>query len=391
MRGGAARPRRRSAAREPDLAVVFASGAHLAAPRRRSRASRRAVEPRRSSAAAPAACSAPAASSSREPRWPCGPPRSTTAATVTPVPRTGSRRRRRPWLDGLPELDGASGVIMLSDPYTFPTDAVLCASSPTRRAGRAGARRARRAPGRDEGTGALFFGEEVCADGAVGVRCDGVEMLPCVSQGAAPLGPRGDDHGGRGQRDPRARRPPGARDGRADHRRAVAARAGADRRRAADRDRDRRRQARVRAGRLPRPRRARRRPRLRRARRRRGRASGTGRAAARPRRAFGRRGPAPRAPRCGSRRWRATRRRARSCSPATAAGSAMFGPGDHDAAMVAARARRRPGGRVLRRRRDRAGGRAQLPARRSPRRSARVPGSRCRASTRDGTQLHSPP
>ena len=26
-------------------------------------------------------------------------------------------------------------------------------------------------------------------DGAVGVRFDGVEMLPCVSQGAAPIGP----------------------------------------------------------------------------------------------------------------------------------------------------------------------------------------------------------
>ena len=34
-------------------------------------------------------------------------------------------------------------------------------------------------------------------------------MLPCVSQGAAPLGPRGDDHRRRGQRDPRAGRAAG--------------------------------------------------------------------------------------------------------------------------------------------------------------------------------------
>ena len=35
----------------------------------------------------------------------------------------------------------------------------------------------------------LFFGDEVVSDGAVGVRLDGVEMLPMVSQGAAPIGP----------------------------------------------------------------------------------------------------------------------------------------------------------------------------------------------------------
>ena len=36
---------------------------------------------------------------------------------------------------------------------------------------------------------ALFLGEEVVDGGAVGVRLDGVEILPCVSQGAAPIGP----------------------------------------------------------------------------------------------------------------------------------------------------------------------------------------------------------
>ena len=35
----------------------------------------------------------------------------------------------------------------------------------------------------------LFIGDEVVDDGAVGVRLDGVEMLPMVSQGATPLGP----------------------------------------------------------------------------------------------------------------------------------------------------------------------------------------------------------
>ena len=35
----------------------------------------------------------------------------------------------------------------------------------------------------------LFVGDEVVHDGAVGLRLDGVELLPCVSQGATPLGP----------------------------------------------------------------------------------------------------------------------------------------------------------------------------------------------------------
>src|SRR4029077_8298183 len=40
-----------------------------------------------------------------------------------------------------------------------------------------------------EDTGALFHGDEVCEGGAGGVRFDGVELLPCVSQGAVPVGP----------------------------------------------------------------------------------------------------------------------------------------------------------------------------------------------------------
>jgi small ligand-binding sensory domain FIST len=39
-----------------------------------------------------------------------------------------------------------------------------------------------------DGAGALFVDQEVHANGAVGVSLSGVEMLPCVSQGAAPLG-----------------------------------------------------------------------------------------------------------------------------------------------------------------------------------------------------------
>ena len=90
-------------------------------------------------------------------------------------------------LAGLPDLEGATGAILLADPLSFPTDAVLRFLSDATPllpllGGVASARTA-------EGAPALFFGEEVLDAGAVGVRLDGVEVLPCVSQGAAPIGP----------------------------------------------------------------------------------------------------------------------------------------------------------------------------------------------------------
>ncbi|MGZ8633528.1 MAG: FIST signal transduction protein [Solirubrobacteraceae bacterium] len=90
-------------------------------------------------------------------------------------------------LAGLPDLEGATGAILLADPFSFPTDAVLrflSESTPllSLLGGVASAATA-------QGTPALFFGEELVDSGAVGVRLDGVEVLPCVSQGAAPIGP----------------------------------------------------------------------------------------------------------------------------------------------------------------------------------------------------------
>ncbi len=89
-------------------------------------------------------------------------------------------------ITGLPGLVGSSGLLILSDPYSFPTDAaleLLAEGAPTVAVlgGIASARTA-------VGDGALFFGERVLDHGAVGVSLQGVEMLPCVSQGAAPLG-----------------------------------------------------------------------------------------------------------------------------------------------------------------------------------------------------------
>jgi len=89
-------------------------------------------------------------------------------------------------LTGMPELDGAAGAILLADPATFPTDAVLrFLSDSTPMISLLGGL----ASGRSGAGAVLFMGEDVLDEGAVGVRLDGVEMLPCVSQGATPIGP----------------------------------------------------------------------------------------------------------------------------------------------------------------------------------------------------------
>jgi small ligand-binding sensory domain FIST len=90
-------------------------------------------------------------------------------------------------LSGMPDLAGAAGAILLADPVSFPTDAVLrFLSDATPMLPLLGGL----ASGRtlDDET-MLFVDDEVVAEGAVGVRLDGVEVLPAVSQGAAPIGP----------------------------------------------------------------------------------------------------------------------------------------------------------------------------------------------------------
>ena len=87
---------------------------------------------------------------------------------------------------GLPEDPQSTATILLSDPFSFPADQALaelgerCPAVPV-----LGGVASARTP---QGSGALFLGETVCETGAVGVSLDGVELFPCVSQGAAPLG-----------------------------------------------------------------------------------------------------------------------------------------------------------------------------------------------------------
>src|SRR4051812_19918073 len=169
-----------------DLAIVFASGAHLAAPESTLEGVHEALAP-----GGLVGCGAGGVLG-------CGREgEDGTAVSVLALSLEGGRAEpfhanARPVddgvvIEGLPSLAGADGAVLMPDPYSFPTDAIL-ADLRDRAPGvpvMGGVSSARTL----DGAGALFFGDEVAEDGAVGLRLEGVEMLPCVSQGAAPIGP----------------------------------------------------------------------------------------------------------------------------------------------------------------------------------------------------------
>jgi small ligand-binding sensory domain FIST len=170
----------------PDLALVFASGAHLSAPEETLAGVQSAIAAR-----ALIGCGAGGVlGQGRE--LESGTGVAVWAASfagqgeATSFHATLDEDYEGPTLHGFPELDGANGAILLPDPYSFPTDGVLgelafVAPAVPVLGGISSARTL-------DGQGVLFYGDEVLHDGAVGVRLEGIEMLPCVSQGAAPVG-----------------------------------------------------------------------------------------------------------------------------------------------------------------------------------------------------------
>ena len=90
-------------------------------------------------------------------------------------------------LTGMPALDGCDAVLLLADPYTFPVEALLGELAVERPGlpvigGIASA-------GGGPGMGILMHDGRVEHEGAVGVALRGVDVRPCVSQGARPIGP----------------------------------------------------------------------------------------------------------------------------------------------------------------------------------------------------------
>jgi small ligand-binding sensory domain FIST len=91
-------------------------------------------------------------------------------------------------LGGLPEdpADLGNALIVLADPRSFAADALLAYLNDSRPAmpvlgGLASAA--------TEGSACLLLDSDVVDEGAVAVSLRGVEVLPCVSQGATPVGP----------------------------------------------------------------------------------------------------------------------------------------------------------------------------------------------------------
>jgi small ligand-binding sensory domain FIST len=170
-----------------DLAVVFASGAHLVAPEATLEGVHEALRPPQLIGCGAGGLIADGAEledgSTAVAVWAA----SLGDGAARTFHSTASIEDDMVTVMGMEDLSGASGAILLPDPYTFPTDPLLQDL-------------ATRAPGvpiigglasgrTAQDTGALFHGDVLCEEGMVGVRFDGVELLPCVSQGAAPVGP----------------------------------------------------------------------------------------------------------------------------------------------------------------------------------------------------------
>jgi small ligand-binding sensory domain FIST len=90
-------------------------------------------------------------------------------------------------IEGMGDPEGSDLMLLLSDPFSFPADALLSSLAvehpglPVVGGIASGARSLE--------DGVLFLGREPLEHGAVGALLRGVDVLPCVSQGAAPIGP----------------------------------------------------------------------------------------------------------------------------------------------------------------------------------------------------------
>jgi small ligand-binding sensory domain FIST len=88
---------------------------------------------------------------------------------------------------GMPHLDDADALLLLADPYTFPVESLLGQLALDHpglpvMGGIASA-------GGGPGLAVLMHDGRVEREGAVGVVLRGVDVRPCVSQGARPIGP----------------------------------------------------------------------------------------------------------------------------------------------------------------------------------------------------------
>jgi small ligand-binding sensory domain FIST len=88
-------------------------------------------------------------------------------------------------MTGVPD-DPGDAILVMADPYSFPTEALLAELNESHPGVPALGGLASAAVG---GRGVLLRDGDVCSEGAVACTLRGVPLLPCVSQGAAPVGP----------------------------------------------------------------------------------------------------------------------------------------------------------------------------------------------------------
>ncbi|CAB4924202.1 unannotated protein [freshwater metagenome] len=170
----------------PDLVVIFASGLHLEAAEATLEGVHEALAPRDLIGCGVGAVLAQGREfedRSAVTVWAGSFP----DAAIETFHLTLGDRDGQPGLDGLSPSAGHGPALLLPAPQHFPTELALDAL-------------AQAAPGRPvlggvasaltrDGTPVLFRGADVLTGGAVGAILNGVEMLPCVSQGVAPIGP----------------------------------------------------------------------------------------------------------------------------------------------------------------------------------------------------------
>jgi small ligand-binding sensory domain FIST len=90
-------------------------------------------------------------------------------------------------IEGMPDRDReADAIIVLVDPYTFSAEALLARLNEERPAAPALGGLASAAAA---GSASLFCDGDVVDQGAVACTIEGLEVVPCVSQGATPVGP----------------------------------------------------------------------------------------------------------------------------------------------------------------------------------------------------------
>ena len=168
-----------------DVAVVFAAGTHLAAPEATLEAVHETLEPRQlvgCGAGGVLAGGREVEDGTAVSVWAA----SLGGGSATPF-HAVVENGEQGVLAGLPDLAGSTGAVLLADPFSFPADPLLKVVSDLVPdvpvvGGLASARLI-------DGSPALFLGEGIVPSGAVGLRFDGVALEPCVSQGAAPIGP----------------------------------------------------------------------------------------------------------------------------------------------------------------------------------------------------------